>query len=227
MNDKIISDEIATSTPIHSSFMESQHYKLMEIDSCQQQQQQHQPNQQPLRTNQRMVSSLLYMGQILNKTKIDSDNDFLVNGLETLTSLMDNVYLITKFGIGTNSKWLSRVGKNASKVWFVTLLLSIRKIIKDMIRLFKLKRQVWEQIKLCRSEQYRNHLAKLILVKYETKINEIQGEIFGNVLELIGSLNDLFFVSIEVFKLRVPRWIEKFIGFISAVMMIYRMSKKS
>ncbi len=232
MNDKIVpieSEELimSTSTPIQSKFPEKDGSNLIEIDSSQLNYSQ---QQGPiLRSNQRMVRSLLYMGQLLNlkKVKSDSQNDFLVNSLETITSLMDNVYLITKFGIGQNSKFLSKIGSNASKVWFVTLLITIRKIIKDLIRLYNLKTQVWKEIKFCEMEQLHNPLAKLILEKYELKLQDIQNDILGGALELVGSLNDLFFVSIEIFKLKVPRWIEKLIGFISAAMMIYRMSKRS
>lgn len=107
MNDKIVpieSEELimSTSTPIQSKFPEKDGSNLIEIDSSQLYYSQQQGP--VLRSNQRMVRSLLYMGQLLNlkKVKSDSQNDFLVNSLETITSLMDNVYLITKFGIGQN-----------------------------------------------------------------------------------------------------------------------------
>lgn len=227
MNDKIvpIEEEITTSTPIQSKFPDSS----AEIDI--QQFQHPEPisyaqNQPIIRTNHRMVRSLLYMGQLLNPTQTPG-NDFLVNSLETLTSLMDNVYLITKFGIGSNSKFLKKVGANASKVWFVTLLFTIRKILKNLLKLSNIKNQVWKEIKICEVEQYRNNLAKLILRKYQLKIEDIESEILSDSVELLGSLNDLLFVSIELFRLKVPRWIEKLIGFISAMMMIYRMSRRS
>lgn len=235
MNDKIIpitsdSGEMMTSTPIHSKFTETEDaFTTVRIDPSQYYS--HPQFEQPpiIRTNQRLVSSLLHMGQLLqlNKPKTASENDFVVNSLETITSLMDNVYLITKFGIGKNSKFLSKVSSNASKVWFVTLLFSLRKIFKDLLRLYNLKGQVWREIRLCGREQHTNPLARLILQKYELKVQDIKSEITSEIFELIGSLNDLLFVSIEIFKWKLPRWIEKLIGYISAAMMFYRMSRRS
>lgn len=225
MNDKIvpIEEEVTTSTPIQSRFSDS----VTEIDIQQHAKHMTYSQDQPLiRTNHRLVRSVLYMGQLLNPTQTPG-NDFLVNSLETLTSLMDNVYLITKFGIGSNNKFLKKVGANASKVWFVTLLFTIRKILKNLLKLSNIKNQIWKEIKICQVEQYRNNLAKLILRKYQLKIQDIENEILSDSVELLGSLNDLLFVSIEVFRLKVPRWIEKLIGFISAIMMIYRMSRRS
>jgi hypothetical protein len=159
--------------------------------------------------------------------KTNSSSDFLVDSLETVTSVLDNLYLVTKFGIGKNSKFLQRLSKNASKVWFVTLLFTIKNLVGKIIVLVQLKGSIFKELRKCQSNNNNVDLSRMIINKYEVKIEELKQDILGECLELMGSLNDLFFVSIELFDWKINAKVERFVGMISAFMSVYRMTRKS
>lgn len=166
------------------------------------------------------------MGQLVKGSRTKQKGDFLVDSLETVTSVMDNLYLLTKFGIGKKSRWLQRLSADASKVWFVTLILSIRKIVLNLVRLMGLRSSVRSELTKCQmfgsSELRRN-----IIQKYESKLEELSTEMTYEWFELSGTLVDIGFVSIELFKWKVHPRLEKLMGLISAAMSFYRMTKSS
>jgi hypothetical protein len=176
------------------------------------------------RSNHQLIRSVLYMGYLVRGKRNARKSDVLVDSLETLTSIMDNVYLLSKFGIGKKSKFLRKLTTNASKVWFVTLILSLRKLALNIIGLIRLKSSVVNELNKCQMFGS-NELRRNIIQRYEDKIGEISSEMKYDILELIGTLIDLGFVSIELFCWKVNPKLEKLMGFISAVMSFYRMSK--
>lgn len=179
------------------------------------------------RSSHQLIRSMLYMGQLLRGNKQEQKkSDFLVDLLETVTSLLDNLYLITKFGIGKQSKWLQSISLNASKVWFVTLILSLRKIILNLLRLVRLKASVSMELVKCQMSAPSNKLRDLIIQRYRDEINEISKDINYELLELLGTLIDLGFVSIEMFRWKVHPALEKLMGAISALMSIHRLTRR-
>lgn len=180
------------------------------------------------KSNHQLIKSVLYMSYLIkNGKKQHSSNDYLVDSLETITSIMDNLYLITKLGIGKNSKILKKINKNASKVWFITLIFTIKNLIQKIIMLVQLKSGILHELNKCNYDINSNKLSRIIINKYELKIEEIKQDIFLETFELFGTLNDLLFVSIEIFNWKVNSKLEKLIGLISGFMSIYRMTKRS
>lgn len=185
------------------------------------------PELAPARANHQLIRSVLYMGQLVRgNAQAMKKGDMLVDSLETMTSVMDNVYLLSKLGIGSKSKWMQRLSGGASKVWFVTLLLMLRRIVIKIVRLMALKSSVETELRKCRSLAS-NELRRLIIRRYEDKLGEIAHETKMEWIELVGTVIDLGFVSIELFKWRVHSRLESVLGVISTVMSFYRMSRGS
>lgn len=179
------------------------------------------------RSSHQLIRSMLYMGQLIRGNKQEQKkSDFLVELLETVTSLLDNLYLVTKFGIGKQSKWLQNISLHASKVWFVTLILSLRKIILNLLRLVRLKASVSMELAKCQMCAPSNKLRDLIIQRYRDEIDGVSKDINYELLELLGTLIDLGFVSIELFRWRVHPALEKLMGAISALMSIHRLTRR-
>lgn len=178
-------------------------------------------------SNQQLIRSVLYLGHLLRRSQVNAEQkgDFVVDSLESLTSVMDNLYLITKFGIGKETVWLKRIGEHASKVWFVTLLLSIRRLVLNVIRLMRLKAQVLAEVNKIQLYDEINPLRAIFIEQYQKRIDDLTTDMRYEVLELAGTLVDLAFVSVELFHWKINPTLERILGFISAGMSMYRMSR--
>lgn len=93
--------------------------------------------------------------------------DFLIDGLESLTSLFDNIYILRSFGIISESNVLYQKlnrGDFGSKLWFISSLLSTRKSLSQLIVLgrsrYKLLKE-YRQLMACCT----NSLRKTLITK--------------------------------------------------------------
>ncbi|KAH3672330.1 hypothetical protein WICMUC_004301 [Wickerhamomyces mucosus] len=179
------------------------------------------------RSNNQLIKSLLYMGLLLkgNSTRVRNDNDYLINSLEMLTVLMDNINIITRFGIGKNSKILKIINENTSKIWFFTLMFNINRNFQEILKLNNLKNSLLKEIRVCQNNS-NYQLAKLIIEKYQFKIQTIEKIIRTEFIELAVNLIDFFFISIEIFKFKVPKLLKKLVEYLSTFLSIWRLFKR-
>lgn len=179
------------------------------------------------KTNQQLIRSLLYMGLLLkgNTTRMRNDNDYLINSLEMVTVFMDNLNIFTRFGIGKSSTLLKTLSENTNKVWFVTLMFNINRNIQEIYKMNKLKNLLLKEIKKC-EENSNYELARIIISKYHNKIVNIERIINVEFVDMFINVIDLFFISIELFKFKIPQWLKKLVENLSTFLSFYRLFKR-
>ncbi|QLQ78678.1 hypothetical protein HG537_0B00280 [Torulaspora globosa] len=140
-------------------------------------------------------------------TQLPWFEDNLISGLESVCSFFDNVYFAKSLGIITEENFLYKhlnKGDWGSKLWFVTLVLSIRRCLRQLFRILqdrvKLKKEL---ISMGKNEKgLVNDVLKeklsAMLQKSSLMIKAIMFELLQNILYLI-------IVAVDVFKVRLPR----------------------
>ncbi|KAH3678169.1 hypothetical protein WICPIJ_008927 [Wickerhamomyces pijperi] len=186
-----------------------------------------QPPTAAKKSNKQLIRSLLYMGLLLkgNNTRVRNDNDYLITSLEMVTVFMDNLNIFTRFGIGKNSKVLKSLSQHTNKVWFVTLMLNINRNLQEIYKLNKLQNLLKKEILKC-EENSNYELAKIIIAKYENKIGNIKKIINVEFIDMFINVIDFFFISIELFRFKVPQWLKKFVENLSTFLSFYRLFRR-
>lgn len=135
--------------------------------------------------------------------------DSLIAGLESVCSFFDNVYFAKSLGIISDQNFLYRhlnKGDWGSKLWFVTLLLSIRRCLRQLFRILRDRVNLKKECKSMANDEkglvndvLREKLSSL-MQKSTLMIKSVLFELLQNVLYLI-------IVAVDVFKLKIPgKW---------------------
>ncbi|SCW02987.1 LAFE_0G00452g1_1 [Lachancea fermentati] len=151
--------------------------------------------------------------------------DFLIDGLESLTSLFDNIYILRSFGIISESNVLYQKlnrGDFGSKLWFISSLLSTRKSLSQLIVLgrsrYKLLKE-YRQLMACCT----NSLRKTLITKIRQSLRKVDVEIKKVLLELIQNLAYLLLITVDIFKLHLSRKWKRLLEAISVAATILRL----
>ena len=78
-----------------------------------------------------------------------SFEDVLTNSLETLCTLFDNIFFLKNIGIiSEENKFYQKLNKSqfGSKIWVISLLLSLRKSFKNILKNLKLRQKYHQEI---------------------------------------------------------------------------------
>ncbi|CEP64266.1 uncharacterized protein LALA0_S11e00232g [Lachancea lanzarotensis] len=148
----------------------------------------------------------------------------LITGLEFLAGLFDDLHLLKSFGfIGEQSKIYQRLNKTGlySKLWLVSLILSSRKSLSEIVRLAASRSKLrTEELKFRRGAP--NSVRKILLEKISNKIDEIDKKLRIAVIELLQTSAYLLVVMVDVFKLGVSERWKKFLDRISGFFTILK-----
>ncbi|CCK69140.1 Pex34p KNAG_0C00270 [Huiozyma naganishii CBS 8797] len=155
--------------------------------------------------------------------------DVLLGKLESICSIFDNIYLLKSLGIISKENFLYRKlnkGNVGSKVWFLTLILSIRKNLKRLVRLVQTRfKLVFEIEQILRQKKLDDSLVNnVVLNKLSTNLRKCHFMIIDTFLDLAQLLIYLFIVSGDCFNIP-PRFkkFKKYLGPMSNVVTILRM----
>ncbi|ONH64945.1 hypothetical protein BON22_5247 [Cyberlindnera fabianii] len=155
-------------------------------------------------SNQQLIRSVLYLGHILRRSQVNAEQkgDFVVDSLESLTSVL----------------WITYISLQ-------NLVLGRKRLVLNVIRLMRLKAQVLAEVNKIQLYDEINPLRAIFIEQYQKKIDDLTTDMRYEVLELAGTLVDLAFVSVELFHWKINPTLERILGFISAGMSMYRMSR--
>ncbi|SCU95438.1 LAFA_0G00408g1_1 [Lachancea sp. 'fantastica'] len=148
----------------------------------------------------------------------------IISGLEFLAGLFDDLHLLKSFGIiGEQNKIYQRFKKTGlcSKVWLVSLILSSRKSLGEIIRLAASRSKLrTEKLKFMRSPA--NSVRKILIDKISNKLDEIDRKLRLAVIELLQTFAYLLVVIIDVFKLGISEKWRKLIDRVSGFFTILK-----
>ncbi|SCV02815.1 LANO_0G00408g1_1 [Lachancea nothofagi CBS 11611] len=133
----------------------------------------------------------------------------VISGLESVAGLFDDVHLLRSLGIiGENNYFYRKLNKGGvcSKVWLVSLVLSLRKYFADIFQL------AVSRSRLKKEEQHFKHCAssplrKVLCEKISLKIQEIDKRLRLTTLELLQTVAYLLLVVVDVFAIKLSeKW---------------------
>lgn len=114
--------------------------------------------------------------------------------VETLCSLFDNVYMLRSLGVLPQDGWLLRTidkGHAGSKLWLVSLVLALRRALRQLVSVWRLKSQ-------CQRELRRRARALVadsaVTEKLVRKVKECNGRLRDALLDL--AQNTLYIVVV-------------------------------
>ncbi|QLL31165.1 hypothetical protein HG536_0B00260 [Torulaspora globosa] len=133
--------------------------------------------------------------------------DSLITGLESVCSFFDNVYFAKSLGIITEQNVLYRhlnKGDWGSKLWFVTLVLSIRRCLRQLFRILQDRVKLKKELKSMGKSE--TGLVKDVLKeKLSTMLQKSSLMIKAIMFEVLQNTLYLIIVAVDVFKIRLPR----------------------
>ncbi|GCF00147.1 hypothetical protein ZYGM_003504 [Zygosaccharomyces mellis] len=151
--------------------------------------------------------------------------DTLIAGLESICGLFDNIYLLKTLGIISENNLLYRrlnKGEWGSKLWFVTLLLSVRKSFSRLLRVIKAKGKLKKEMKQLQVERDEDLVKQVLRNKFTDALKKCSIVIKDVFLELLQTLAYLAIVVIEVFKIDVNQKMMKILEPLSHFISIVR-----
>ncbi|CCD22179.1 uncharacterized protein NDAI_0A00190 [Naumovozyma dairenensis CBS 421] len=153
--------------------------------------------------------------------------DSIIGGLEYICNIFDNVYLLKSLGIISENNLLYRnlnKGNFGSKIWFVTLILTTRKLVHQLIRAVKARiRLVKERKNSKRITRNENLVSSVLHEKLDIGIKKCSSMIMDLLLELFQTLVYLFLVSINIFKLKFSDKMVYVLEHLSNLLVLIRM----
>lgn len=136
-----------------------------------------------------------------------SFEDTLISGLETVCSFFDNVYFAKSLGIiGDNNFLYKHLNKGGwgSKLWFVTLLLSVRKCIRQLLQIAKKRSRLTTEIGVM-DKDGKGLMSDVLREKISLMLQKSNILMRETLLDLLQNVVYLIIVVIDVFKLKVPK----------------------
>lgn len=136
-----------------------------------------------------------------------SFEDNLIAGLESVCSFFDNVYFAKSLGIiGENNFLYRRLNKGGwgSKLWFVTLLLSVRKCLRQIFQIVRDRIRLKTEIKGM-DKNGRGLMNDVLKEKFLLMLQKSNAMMRETLLDLLQNSVYLMIVVIDVFKLNIPK----------------------
>lgn len=136
--------------------------------------------------------------------------DNVLNALESICNIFDNVYFFKSIGVLSEKNILYRTlnkGDFGSKLWFLTLLLSSKKLITRLTKSLKIRAKIKKEIDESPKEndEDKSLVNSLLREKLELSLAKCMDIIRNNVLELLQTMMYLSIAFINVFKVKVPQ----------------------
>lgn len=138
--------------------------------------------------------------------------DNLINSLESICNIFDNIYFLKSLGIISENNFIYRSlnkGNLGSKFWFITLILSLRKLSRQSLKAFKVKRKISKELKSIINDneinENKNLLNNVLIEKFNETINNCNSILKNNFFELVQTLLYLMIVCVEIFKLKLSK----------------------
>lgn len=153
-----------------------------------------------------------------------SFEDILIGGLESLTNIFDDVYLLKNFGIIGETNFVYRhlnKGGLGSKLWLATLVLSLRKSLGQLFRLAR-ARHMLQKERRSTPHKCSETFAKIIADKFTQKIGQLDRQIKDVLLDVLQNLAYLLVVAVDVFKLKLPHRWRRLLEWVSSLVTVSR-----
>ena len=145
--------------------------------------------------------------------------DTVASGIESLCSLFDNVYLLRSVGVIGEDSWLFRTlnkGQAGSKVWLVSLVLAVRRSLRELVRAIRLK---WK----CHKELGRLLLDSQLREKLLQKVQQCNARIVDSLMDLVQNALYMVIVLTDIFKWKRYRRVKVWCEYASNAVILLRM----
>lgn len=151
-----------------------------------------------------------------------------LNVMETMANVLDNLHLLLKMPMFPQK--LNRLLQHTNSVWVVILVFLIRKTISQLLNVLRRERKVKNEMAILELNCHNRQLLELdsqgnIFRRYQKVLKDLKFDKLMLLLELVGNMLDLAFNAIELYSLRVPKWLTSIMNVASMAMTVYRMNK--
>ncbi|CCF57665.1 hypothetical protein KAFR_0D00190 [Kazachstania africana CBS 2517] len=135
--------------------------------------------------------------------------DILIDKLEGICTVFDNIYFLKNLGVIKEDNFIYKKlnkGNLGSKIWLVSLILSIRRCFKNLTHMYRTRRKYVTELSIVskkRNQSSENGLVNGILKdKLLQSLQKCNSIIRDLLLEFLQVLLYLIIVIIEVFKVK-------------------------
>lgn len=165
------------------------------------------------------IKSLLPEKEVQEEEKTSiSIEDWLIDSLTSLSSFFDDLYLLRSFGIISDNNILyNKLNKGdlGSKVWLVSLILSVRRSLTHLMKLIKLKWRLRKEDANI-AHTYCPGFRKLLKERIAVEGDIIRSKIRSLFMDLIQDLLYMLIVMIDIFKVNLSKRLRSILEFISS-----------
>ncbi|QEU60305.1 Pex34 [Kluyveromyces lactis] len=159
----------------------------------------------------------------------NSLEDLLIDSLTSVSSFFDDLYLLRSFGIISDTNFLYQKlnkGDIGSKVWLVSLLLSIRRSLTQLYKLIRLKLKLRKECMNIAST-YSPGFKKLVKEKILAESNQLSLKIRSLCMDLLQDLLYMIIVSIDIFKINLSLKFKRALELISSAATVLKFVSSS
>lgn len=151
--------------------------------------------------------------------------DSLINGLESVCGFFDNVYLAKSLGIISEENFLYKhlnKGDWGSKLWFVTLVLSIRRCLRQLFRILRNRAKLKKELRSIDNNE-KGLVNDVLKEKLSAMLQRSSLMIKAVMFELLQNILYLIIVAVDMFKIRLPRKWRRVLEPISNFVTVFRL----
>lgn len=151
-------------------------------------------------------------------SKKNSLEDTLIDGLGSISSFFDELYLLKSFGVISEDNFLYRKlnkGDIGSKVWLASLILSVRRSLTNLYRALKTK---WTLRRECAglASSSCHELKKILMDKYTAKNREVDSKISSLLMDIFQDAVYIIIILVDLLKINLSRKVRKMLEYLSS-----------
>ncbi|QLG70088.1 hypothetical protein HG535_0A00280 [Zygotorulaspora mrakii] len=133
--------------------------------------------------------------------------DTVINILESACNVFDNIYFAKSLGIISDKNFLYRHlnnGEWGSKLWLITLILSARKLLRQLFKTMKARSALKSEIKITQLNS-KSLINDVLTEKLRESLDKCSALIRDKLFDLFQTFIYFIIASISLFKIAVPR----------------------
>ena len=153
----------------------------------------------------------------------------LIRVIELLCGSLDVLHLLKRLGTLRRGHSASRTSKRSSKladgIWLVALLLTTRRVLAKLVKLFRTRKQLKLEISKQSEEPAKVSAYTLLLrQKLLRTFRKCGHMIWSTLLEFVQVLTLLFLTFLDVFNLQRLMWLKRYLEPIQSTLTVLRLS---
>lgn len=140
-----------------------------------------------------------------------SYEDIITSKLESLSFIFDNIYFLKSIGLISEKNFLYvklNNGNFGSKLWFITLLLSVRKLVKKLFKTIKIRSKYNTEVKKIIMKQDINLVNNVLIGKLNNCLQKCNSMLKDILLDLIQNFLYLILILFDILNLekKYQKW---------------------